>query len=135
MSKQDKILYITMLSSAVLAILFIILSRFVGTMVVVGLVFLFVFCCELTYVSIKKIRKQNRDIRNSEIEECINCDDFLNDELMKNKKHNSYDRYGFVVLSVILSVLVFYMLVHSIIIIFWANKSLIFIELGERNGK
>ena len=108
-----------MLSSAVLAILFIILSRFVGTMVVFGLAFLFAFCCELTYVAIKKIRKQNRDVRNSEIEERINSDDdFFDDELMKNKRHNSYDRYSFVVLSVISSVLVFYMLVHSIIIIF-----------------
>ena len=117
MGKQQKILSAIMASLVGGAVLFMILSKVESALLMVGLALLSVFFGLLTYVSISAMRKQEREARNRKIEELLNAEDDDDDVVIesKQKKRPNFDKYSYVMLSIIATCVCVYMFIRSII--------------------
>ena len=119
MNKQQKILFITMACLGGSGALFVALSKVESALLMVGLALLSAFFGLLTFMSISKLRKQEREQRNREIEELMNAEDDEDEdnvaiEVQKRKMPN-YSKYSYVMLCLIATCVSVYMFIRSII--------------------
>ena len=115
MKERQKTLLIIMACFAGGALLFLGLSKIAPALLMVGLALLSAFFGLLTFMSITKLRKDEQQARNREIEELMNTDD---DDIViesNKKKRLNFDKYSYVVLSVIATIVAVYMFIRSII--------------------
>jgi len=98
------------------AVLFMVLSKVESSLLIVGLALLSAFFGLLTYVSIVAMRKQEREARNREIEELMNAEDD-DDVVIESKKRArpNFDKYSYVMLTIIATCVSIYMFIRSII--------------------
>lgn len=97
--------------------LFVALSKVESALLMVGLALLSAFLGLLTFVSISKLRKQEREQRNREIEELMNVDDDEDDVVIEAQKRKmpNYSKYSYVMLCLIATCITVYMFIRSII--------------------